>query len=111
MPSPYYAVIFTSIRNTKNKQNNIDYNHTAEKIENLAKKQDGYLGIEHFYNKQNKMSITISYWKSLDDIKKWKLNIEHANAQEKGKNIWYKYYKIRIAKVEREYQFHFHSKL
>lgn len=103
--NPYYAVIFTSIRNMDNKQHNIDYNKTAENIENLAKKQDGYLGIEHFYNKQNKMSITISYWKTLEHIKKWKLNVEHANAQEKGKRIWYKFYSIKIAKVEREYEF------
>ena len=106
MSRTYYAVIFTSIRKSNNKKNNIDYNKTAINIENLAKTQNGFIGIEHFYNKENKMNITISYWQSLDDIKKWKQNLDHTAAQKKGKSIWYKYYNIKIAKVEREYEFH-----
>ena len=46
-----------------------------------------------------------SYWESLEAIKNWKANMEHLEAQEKGKTTWYKNYKVRIAKVEREYEF------
>ena len=104
--SPYYAVMFKSIRDRSNKENNIDYNQTGEYIEDLAKKQDGFIDVEDFYNEKTNMNITISYWKSLQHIAKWRQNIEHIDAQNKGKSIWYKYYKLRVAKVEREYEFH-----
>jgi heme-degrading monooxygenase HmoA len=41
--------------------------------------------------------------KMIMDIKKLKENIFHIEAQKKGKEIWYKNYKIRIAKVEKDY--------
>jgi heme-degrading monooxygenase HmoA len=34
----------------------------------------------------------------------WKTVLEHQKAQEKGKHTWYTDYKIRIAKVERDYE-------
>ena len=98
----YYAVIFTSIRT----EGDNDYNQTGHDIEHIAKTQPGYLGIEHFENEATKMRMTISYWKTVDDIKKWKQNAQHLIAQQKGKDIWYKYYTVRIAKIERGYQFH-----
>ena len=98
MNKPYYAVIFT---NTQKKF--IDgYNEMAEVMENLAKQQGGYLGFE---SARNELGIAISYWESLEDIKNWKANFEHLEAQAKGKNNWYSWYKVRICKVEREYEF------
>jgi heme-degrading monooxygenase HmoA len=71
-------------------------------MENLAKEQDGYLGIE---SARNELGITISYWESLESISKWKNNIEHTLAREKGRALWYKKYQLRICKVERDYGF------
>lgn len=34
-----------------------------------------------------------------------KKNSEHLIAQDKGKSIWYKWYDIKICKVERKYCF------
>jgi len=94
----YYAVIFTS----KMTDNNKGYSKMAEQMEILAKKQSGYIGIE---SAKETIGITISYWKSLDAIKNWKENSAHLFAQEKGKTDWYSWYKVRICKVEREYEF------
>ena len=41
--------------------------------------------------------------KMIMDMKKLKENIFHIEAQKNGKEIWYKNYKIRIAKVEKDY--------
>jgi heme-degrading monooxygenase HmoA len=41
----------------------------------------------------------------LESIKKWKADLDHQKAQIKGQKIWYQQYKIRIAKVERDYEF------
>lgn len=95
---PYYAVIFTSTQNE-----NIDgYAEMAEKMEMLAKEQVGYLGMD---SARNTVGITVSYWESLEAIKNWKQQSEHLQAQQKGRQDWYSWYKVRICKVERDYEF------
>ena len=95
---PYYAVIFTS---TQHKDVE-GYNEMAQKMEDLAKLQEGYLGIE---SARGDVGITVSYWESIDSIKNWKQNTEHLIAQQKGRNQWYNWYNVKICKVEREYEF------
>ncbi|WP_299679822.1 antibiotic biosynthesis monooxygenase [uncultured Tenacibaculum sp.] len=96
--APYYAVIFTTILT-----DDIEgYHEMAEKMDNLAKEQEGYLGIE---SARSEVGITVSYWKSLDAISKWKNNVEHTYAREMGRQKWYQQYQLRICKVEREYGF------
>ena len=96
----YYAVIFTSIQ-----RDSIEgYLEMAHKMEELAKQQPGYLGME---NARNELGITVSYWKNLGSIKNWKQQSEHLKAQLKGRTDWYDWYKVRICKVEREYEFNY----
>jgi heme-degrading monooxygenase HmoA len=95
---PYYAVIFTSLRT----EGDNGYAAMAEEMEQLAQQQPGYLGIE---SARNELGITISYWQSLEAIKSWKANLDHLQAQKKGRTTWYSQYKVRICKVEREYEF------
>ena len=95
---PYYAVIFTTLVT----DNLTDYEATAERIEELAKQQEGYLGIEFA---RDGLGITVSYWRDLDSISKWKNNIEHTEARNRGREQWYEQYQLRICKVEREYGF------
>ena len=95
---PYYAVIFTNLRADQDP----DYTNTAHEMEELAKLQPGYLGFE---SARDEFGISISYWESLDHIAKWKSNVEHLTAQHRGIADWYSWYKVRICKVEREYEF------
>jgi heme-degrading monooxygenase HmoA len=74
----------------------------ADKMVELAKQQEGFLGVE---SARNELGITVSYWTDLNSIRKWKENAEHSIAREKGRNKWYKSFKTRIAKVERDYEF------
>lgn len=94
----YYAVIFTSERTIIED----GYAEMAVLMEELAKKQEGFLGVE---SARSEIGITVSYWKDLESIKKWKQNLEHLVAQEKGRRDWYKSYTTRICLVEREYSF------
>ncbi|WP_019419656.1 antibiotic biosynthesis monooxygenase family protein [Paenibacillus sp. OSY-SE] len=96
---PYYAVIFTSQRTDGDE----GYGKMAEKMEELASQQKGFLGVESA--RDNELGITVSYWDSLEAIKNWKENSAHKVAQEKGKAEWYTNYSVRIAKVERAYSF------
>lgn len=97
-PPPYYAVIFTSLKASDDE----GYAEMAQRMEELAREQPGYLGFE---SARSEIGISISYWKDLDSIKKWKSNLEHREAQQKGREKWYSRYEIRIAKVERAYGF------
>ena len=98
MNVPYYAVIFT---NQRTKEDN-GYAEMAQKIENLARHQPGFLDFE---SAREEIGISVSYWESLKDIADWKANTDHLFAQEKGKSDWYAWYKVRICLVEREYGF------
>lgn len=95
---PYYAVIFSSTRTDGDN----GYSEMAYKMVELAKQQDGFLGVE---SAREELGITVSYWRDLNSIREWKENSEHTIAREEGRNKWYKNFKTRIAKVERDYEF------
>ncbi|MFC5468989.1 antibiotic biosynthesis monooxygenase family protein [Cohnella suwonensis] len=97
---PYYAVIFTSQRTDGDN----GYGKMADRMEELARKQSGFLGVESARDVSG-AGITVSYWDSLEAIAGWKRDEAHQVAQEKGKQVWYESYKVRICKVEREYSF------
>ena len=93
---PYYAVIFSSIRTEVDK----GYAAMADAMHKLAQEQPGFLGME---SARNELGITVSYWRDPESIQNWKENARHQLAQQQGKANWYKHYKVRIAKVERDY--------
>lgn len=95
---PYYAVIFTSVRTGGDN----GYASMAEQMEQLARQQPGFLGIE---SAREDTGITVSYWASLEAIKAWKAQTDHLVAQQKGRQQWYSAYNVRICKVERDYGF------
>lgn len=95
---PYYAVIFSSVRTN----DNAGYAETNAFMNELALQQKGFLGME---NASSDIGISISYWSNLEAIKKWKENLDHQKAQVEGQKTWYRQYKVRIAKVERDYDF------
>lgn len=95
---PYFAVIFTSTQG----EDIEGYAEMASLMEELAKKQAGFLGMD---SARNDVGITVSYWESLEAIKNWKQQRDHLQAQLKGRKDWYSCYNVRICKVEREYEF------
>jgi heme-degrading monooxygenase HmoA len=95
---PYYAVIFSSTL----KENTKEYQDVSIQMEELALENEGFIGFEAA---RNEIGIFISYWKDLESIKKWKAVTEHRLAQQRGRSEWYKSFKVRISKVERDYGF------
>ncbi len=98
LDKPYYAVIFSNTRT----DGDHGYAAMAQYMEELAEKQPGFMGIESV---RDGLGITVSYWESLQAIADWKSNMEHKIAQEKGIADWYSWYRVRICKVERDYEF------
>ncbi|MEO1011481.1 MAG: antibiotic biosynthesis monooxygenase [Bacteroidota bacterium] len=97
-PEHYYAVIFTSSLGDYHE----GYQEMAQQMEALARQQPGFLGFE---SARDEMGITVSYWETLEAIAQWKTQTDHLVAQQKGRTQWYQWYKVRICKVEREYDF------
>ena len=97
---PYICAVFTSIRTNINE----GYEEMNNLLFNEIKNIDGYIGNEAFRDKDG-FGVNISYWKDLVSLKKWKNNQLHKEAHKLGKTKWYKEYKLRICKVEREYDF------
>ena len=96
---PYYAVMFTSLRNGVDPEG---YAEAAERMLELAAQQPGYLGVESVRGADG-IGITISYWRSEDDILAWKHHAEHAAIRCRGRRDWYTRYITRVARVERAY--------
>jgi len=95
---PYYAVIFTSIRSEKEE----GYSEMSRLMLEEVAKMEGFLGVE---SASGVVGITVSYWTDIKAIKAWKIMPKHQEAQETGKKRWYDNYKVRIAFVERDYEF------
>ncbi|MGI9297624.1 MAG: antibiotic biosynthesis monooxygenase family protein [Gammaproteobacteria bacterium] len=93
---PYYAVIFTSRRAADLR----GYAEMADEMELLAARQPGFLGLE---STGEKIGITVSYWRDLESIRRWKNEVRHREAQRRGREQWYADYRVRVARVEREY--------
>ena len=98
--APYYAVIFSSLLTKEGGNENDGYGAMANRMVELAEEQPGFLGIESV---RDGLGITVSYWKDIESIKAWKQNTEHLQAQQRGRDIWYQEFKVRISKVERDY--------
>lgn len=96
---PYYAVIFSSRLTDKA----AGYEETATSMLELAARQDGFLGVESI--RQGAEGISISYWRDEAAIKQWRQQADHLLAQQKGRELWYQHYQVRICKVERAAEF------
>ena len=96
-PPPYYAVIFTTLRT----EGDNGYNEMSDRMWELVQQQPGFLGMD---SARNELGITTCYWKDLESIAMWRNNEEHLEAIKRGKEGWYSGYKVRIARVEREYE-------
>ena len=96
---PYYAVVFTSLRNGEDDEG---YGEAAERMMALAQQQPGYLGAESVRDADG-VGITVSYWRTEADILAWKHQAEHAATRARGRRDWYTRYITRVAKVERAY--------
>lgn len=96
---PYFAVIFSARRNA---QPDDGYAETAARMQSLASKQPGFLGVD---STEGDLEITVSYWADEASIAAWKREADHVFAQYEGRSRWYDAYEIRVARVERAYGF------
>jgi heme-degrading monooxygenase HmoA len=95
----HYAVIFCAQRSTVED----GYLETAERMLELARQQPGFLH-EQSTRGADGFGITVSYWRSLEDIAAWKAQAEHLAAQQRGREDWYLHYTLEVVRIERAYR-------
>ena len=97
---PYWAVIFTSLRTS---EEDGPYAQTADEMVAMAATQPGFLGVESARGADG-VGITVSYWSSPEAIRAWRDVAEHATARRLGRERWYRAYALRVAHVDRAYE-------
>lgn len=94
-----YVVVFVSRRSGADAEG---YGAMAERMEQLARAQPGFMGMQSVRGDDG-VGITVCYWQSAEAISAWKRDVDHAAAQQAGRECWYESYAVTVARVERHY--------
>ena len=96
-----YAVIFEVWPDPDRKQ---DYLDIAATLRPEVEKIDGFISIERFTSvtDDGKM-LSLSFWRDEAAIRQWRQNIDHHAAQQDGRAGIFKDYRLRVARIDRDY--------
>ncbi|NND66665.1 MAG: antibiotic biosynthesis monooxygenase [Halioglobus sp.] len=92
-----FAVIFRAAINELDD----DYEATAANLRDLAMAQYGC--VDFVSHSDGEHEIAISYWQSEAAITSWRADPVHREAQQRGKEQWYKGYSVEVVRIERAY--------
>jgi len=95
------AVIFTSTRSSADEDG---YRAMSERMDVLAREQDGFVSIVSVRDPATREGISVSYWRDEASALAWKQVAEHLQAQELGRDRWYVEYATTVAEVTRSYR-------
>ncbi|AEY93811.1 putative endoribonuclease [Streptomyces hygroscopicus subsp. jinggangensis 5008] len=97
---PYYVAVFTTVRTPDQS----GYSETNARMEELVRDVPGYLGMDHAQTPGG-LGITVGYFRDADALTRWRTDVEHRAAQQRGRAEWYQSYTLHVAKVERSHGF------
>jgi len=92
-----YAVIFRA----QVAELDDEYRQVVKRMRQLASEKYGCTGFVAVSEGGEEMAI--SYWDNEEQIKAWKCDPEHIEAQQRGKSKWYKSYQVEVVQVLRGY--------
>lgn len=78
------------------------YGVAAEAMGRAAAIRDGYLGIDSVRDGDG-VGVTISWWRDEAAALAWRDDPDHARIRDQGRALWYDWYRVIIASVERAY--------
>jgi heme-degrading monooxygenase HmoA len=98
------AVIFEARPRTERRQAYLD---TAERLRPLLQEIDGFVSIERFESLTEPGKIlSLSLWRDEQAVERWR-NVEaHRRAQDAGRRSIFADYRLRVARVLRDYGMH-----
>lgn len=81
-----------------------EYLDIAAELRPLLKDIDGFISIERFSSLTNEGKVlSLSFWRDEKAIEEWRNLESHRLAQEKGREDVFSSYRLRVAKVSRDY--------
>lgn len=95
------AVIFEVVVKPEYKQ---DYLNIAAQLKPQLTTIDGFISIERFQSltEPDKL-LSLSFWRDEQAIQRWRELEAHRMAQQQGRAVIFKDYRLRIADVQRDY--------
>lgn len=95
------AVLFEVIPKTENKEL---YFSIAQELKQELSNIDGFISVERFQSLANTDKyLSLSFWENEAAAQRWKMHFQHQAAQKRGKQEVFKYFRIRVGKVIRDY--------
>jgi len=96
-----FAVIFEVKPNEAGNEKYIEF---AGQLRKFLEDRPGFISIERFQSliEEGKV-LSLSFWEDERSIENWRNQIEHRTAQKSGKDSLFESYRIRVAKVVRDY--------
>ncbi|EGT4253653.1 antibiotic biosynthesis monooxygenase [Citrobacter amalonaticus] len=80
------------------------YLQLAAELRTELAKSEGFIAIERFKSLSTEGKIlSLSWWENEEAVVVWKNNMKHRAAQREGKETIFSFYRIRVAKVLRDY--------
>jgi heme-degrading monooxygenase HmoA len=81
-----------------------DYLDLAARLRPELEKIDGFIAIERFQSltEPNKI-LSLSFWRDEAAVARWRRQEEHRAAQRLGRTGIFRTYRLRVARVERDY--------
>lgn len=98
-PPGAVAVIFLSGRTADDAAG---YGQAAAAMALAAAQCDGYLGMDSARDTDG-IGITVSWWRDEAAALAWRRDPEHTRIREQGRAVWYDWYRVVVATVERAY--------
>ena len=96
-----FAVIFEVEPEKERAQ---EYFNLAAELRPELEKIDGFISVERFTSMNNEGKyLSVSFWRDENALNQWREHLGHKDAQNKGLNEIFRNYRIRVAKVIRDY--------
>jgi heme-degrading monooxygenase HmoA len=95
------AVIFEAMPHAEARE---DYFRIAAELRPLLNEIDGFLSIERYESvSQPRKLLSLSFWRDEAAVARWREAQAHAAAQGEGRSRIFRDYRLRVARVVRDY--------
>jgi heme-degrading monooxygenase HmoA len=81
-----------------------DYQAMNDEMESLVRQNPGFVDVKS-YTSEDGERLTVVWWRDKESLREWRQQMRHREAQNTGREKWYEYYHMEVAKVERTSSF------
>jgi len=81
-----------------------DYQAMDTELEGLVRQNPGFVDVKS-YTAQDGERLTVVWWRDEESLTEWRNLARHREAQNTGRQKWYQYYKMDVARITRTKSF------